>query len=170
MMDEVMYGMMPSAKMVRRFRVPPLNKSKMPSAEPCACWKYACRTSELIPGVGMCAPIRYTASIARVNMTRFRRSSMRKRFETAWRNRFMRYLVSLQPLVQNRTNKVKSNGKKKHGSKDPPLQLPYFLHLAARFGPSALLGIKKRPLQNQALQNQGPYNFKTKLRTSRRPW
>ena len=34
MMDEVMYGMMPSAKIVSRRKLPPLNRSKMPSTEP----------------------------------------------------------------------------------------------------------------------------------------
>jgi len=35
-MDEVMYGMMPSAKMVMRRKFPPLKRSKMPSTEPAA--------------------------------------------------------------------------------------------------------------------------------------
>ena len=34
MIDEVMYGMMPSAKIVSRRKLPPLKRSKMPSSEP----------------------------------------------------------------------------------------------------------------------------------------
>src|SRR6266550_2012675 len=89
MIDEVMYGMMPSAKIVRRRKLPPLKRSKMPSTEP-ADWVKSCsRTAVLIPGVGMCAPIRYTAKRASVNSTRFRKSSMRNMFFTASMNRFM---------------------------------------------------------------------------------
>src|SRR5882724_6798016 len=117
MMDEVMYGIMPSAKIVRRRKLPPLKRSKIPSAEFCACWKYSSRTSLLIPGVGICAPRRYTANKASVKRTRFRRSSMRKRFESAWRNRFMRYLVSLQSLLQDRKTNSKATARKSTGLK-----------------------------------------------------
>src|SRR5260370_25451043 len=89
MIDEVMYGMMPSAKIVSRRKLPPLKRSKMPSTEP-ADWVKSCSsTAVLIPGVGMCAPMRYTASSAIVNSTRFRKSSMRNMFFTASTNRFM---------------------------------------------------------------------------------
>src|SRR5258708_18690977 len=90
MIDEVMYGMMPSAKIVKRRKLPPLKRSKMPSTDP-ADWLNICSsTAVLIPGVGMCAPMRYTASSASVNSTRFRKSSMRNMFFTASTNRFMR--------------------------------------------------------------------------------
>src|SRR6266403_2086107 len=36
MIDEVMYGMMPSAKIVTRRKLPPLKRSKMPRTEPAA--------------------------------------------------------------------------------------------------------------------------------------
>src|ERR1700681_5122032 len=95
MMDAVMYGMMPSAKIVKRRRLPPLNRSKMPRTEPCPCWKSDSSTLVLMPGVGMCAPMRYTASSARVNNTRFRKSGMRKRFRNASMNRFIPCSASL---------------------------------------------------------------------------
>src|SRR5215467_9410264 len=47
-------------------------------------------SATLMPGVGMCAPTRYTINRARVNNTRFRKSSMRKMFLTASTNRFIR--------------------------------------------------------------------------------
>src|SRR5260370_24875920 len=86
-----MYGTRPSAKTVRRRKFPPLNRSKIPSTEFCPCWNSVSRTLVLIPGVGMCAPMRYTASSASVKNSRFRRSSMRKRFETAWKKRSIGY-------------------------------------------------------------------------------
>src|SRR5579859_6058932 len=95
MIDAVMYGMIPSAKMVKRRRLPPLNRSKMPSTEPCPCWNKVSSTRVLMPGVGMCAPMRYTASSARVNNTRFRKSGMRKRFRNASINRLI--TITLDP-------------------------------------------------------------------------
>src|SRR5713101_937909 len=89
MIDEVMYGMMPSAKIVRRRKLPPLKRSKMPSTDPADWLKSCSSTAVLIPGVGMCAPMRYTARRASVNSTRFRKSSMRNMFFTASMNRFM---------------------------------------------------------------------------------
>ena len=58
MMEAVIYGMMPSAKIVKRRKLPPLNRSKMPSTEPADCLKSSSSTLVLIPGVGMCAPTR----------------------------------------------------------------------------------------------------------------
>src|SRR5208337_2637760 len=89
MMDEVMYGMMPSAKIVTRRKLPPLNRSKMPRTEPAACSIIRRSSSALMPGVGMCAPRRYTASSPSVKNSRFRRSSIRKRFANAFKNRFI---------------------------------------------------------------------------------
>src|SRR6202521_1873251 len=48
--------------------------------------------------MGMCAPMRYTASRASVNSTRFRKSSMRNMFFTASMNRFMP--VSCDPSLR----------------------------------------------------------------------
>src|SRR6267154_2612732 len=87
--------MMPKAKIVKRRKLPPLNRSKIPSAVPCAAEKIWSSTAPLIPGVGMWAPMRYTASSANVNRTRFRNSSMRNRFASACKKRFMRYPVKL---------------------------------------------------------------------------
>ena len=53
MMEAVMYGMMPSAKMVSRRRLPPLNRSTKPSTEPRICSKNWASLSLLMPGVGM---------------------------------------------------------------------------------------------------------------------
>ena len=84
-----MYGMMPSAKIVMRRRLPPLNKSKIPRNEPAPCWKSIWTTRQLMPGVGMCAPMRYTAKRASVKRTRFRKSGMRNMFRNASKNLFM---------------------------------------------------------------------------------
>src|ERR1700738_2237336 len=54
-----------------------------------------------MPGMGMCAPMRYTASNASVNKTRFRKSSMRNMFFTASMNLFM--LFCKLPLFNNQT-------------------------------------------------------------------
>src|SRR5271157_709919 len=89
MMDEVMYGMMPRAKIVSRRKLPPLNRSKIPSTDPADCLKSSSSTLVLMPGVGMCAPMRYTASSPSVKNSRFRRSSMRKRFANAFKKRFI---------------------------------------------------------------------------------
>src|SRR5208337_281345 len=91
MMDEVMYGMMPRAKIVSRRKLPPLNRSKIPSTDPADCLKSSSNTLVLMPGVGMCAPRRYTASSPSVKNSRFRRSSMRKRFANAFKKRFIQF-------------------------------------------------------------------------------
>src|SRR5271163_5374248 len=102
MMDAVMYGMMPNAKIVSLRKLPPLKRSKMPKTEPCACLNICVSTSALMPGVGMCAPMRYTASRASVNSTRFRKSGMRNMFLRASTNRFIR-LPCDSPLRYNIT-------------------------------------------------------------------
>ena len=83
MIDAVMYGMIPSAKIVNRRKLPPLNKSISPSTDPWPCWNNCCSNSVLMPGVGMCPPRRYTASKPSVNSTRFRRSGVLKMFRIA---------------------------------------------------------------------------------------
>src|SRR6185503_12730096 len=80
MIEALMYGMMPSAKIVRRDSAPPEKMSRKPSSAPPCFWRKSLRASLLIPGVGMCAPIRYTASIPSVNRIRFRSSGMLKTF------------------------------------------------------------------------------------------
>src|SRR5712691_10280361 len=99
MIEEVMYGMMPRAKIVRRRKLPPLKRSKRPRTDPADCAKSRSNSVTLIPGVQMCAPIRYTAKRASVNSTRFRSSSMRNMFFTASMNRFMR--VSCDYLLRH---------------------------------------------------------------------
>ena len=51
MIDAVMYGMMPSAKIVRR-EVPPENRSKNPKNEPAFCSADSSNRSASTPGVG----------------------------------------------------------------------------------------------------------------------
>src|ERR1700731_903679 len=103
MIDEVMYGMMPRAKIVSFRKLPPLKRSKMPRTDP-ADWVNICSsTAALIPGVGMCAPMRYTASSASVNSTRFRKSSMRNMFFTASTNRFMPVSCDLRYNLERTT-------------------------------------------------------------------
>src|ERR1700719_426528 len=67
----------------------------------------------LIPGMGMCAPMRYTASRASVNKTRFRKSSMRNMFFTASMNRFMLFCAApsyTQRLLSRRQNLKRGSG------------------------------------------------------------
>ena len=58
MMDAVMYGMMPRAKIVSFLTLPPANISKKPKMEPAAELKNSVHRWVLIPGVGMTAPKR----------------------------------------------------------------------------------------------------------------
>src|SRR6266481_4053294 len=99
MIEEVMYGMMQRAKIVRRRKLPPLKRSKRPRTDPADCAKSRSNSVTLIPGVQMCAPMRYTAKRASVNSTRFRKSSMRNMFFTASMNRFMP--VSCDPSLRH---------------------------------------------------------------------
>src|ERR1017187_679647 len=78
MIEAVMYGIMPSPKTVNFRRLAPANKSARARAEPEFALKYCASASALMPGVGMNAPRRYTASSPSVNSTRLRRSGMRK--------------------------------------------------------------------------------------------
>src|ERR1700676_1728776 len=70
----------------------------------------------LMPGMGMCAPMRYTASRARVNKTRFRKSSMRNMFFTASMNRFMLFCAA--PFYTRRLLSRRQNLKRGSGSGD----------------------------------------------------
>ena len=58
MMEAGVYGRVPSAKTVKRDNAPPenmLNRLRMP---PCWPWNSCASCSGLLPGTGMCAPIR----------------------------------------------------------------------------------------------------------------
>src|SRR5688500_5123942 len=85
--------MMPKAKIVRRRNMPPLNMSMKPKNVLEFCWKNASSLFASIPGVGICAPRRYTASKPSVKNTRRRRSGTRKMFATASKNLFMTLLL-----------------------------------------------------------------------------
>src|SRR6185503_876042 len=76
MIEEEMYGMIPSAKMVTFARFPPENMSTRPNQLALFCSKKSIRALALIPGVGMWLPRRWTASRPRVKSTLFRRSGM----------------------------------------------------------------------------------------------
>src|ERR1051325_6677849 len=84
--------MMPSAKIVRRRNMPPLNRSRKPNSVPWFCWTHSSKRSVLIPGIGICAPMRYTASRPSANRRRLRRSGTRKTLATASKN-FMELLL-----------------------------------------------------------------------------
>src|SRR3954465_2196013 len=60
MMDEEIYGMMPSAKMVKRESAPPENMLNSPRIPPCWLWKSLDSSLGSMPGTGMCAPMRKT--------------------------------------------------------------------------------------------------------------
>src|SRR5688500_372365 len=78
MIDAEMYGMMPRAKTERRERAPPEKRSRKPKTPPPIALKNSDRATGSMPGVGMCDPRRYTASIRNVKMIRLRRSGMAK--------------------------------------------------------------------------------------------
>src|SRR5579884_1858029 len=92
MIDAVMYGMMPSAKIVSRRMLPPANRSKKPKIEPCCEEKKSAHRCRLMPGVGIWLPRRYTASSPSVNRSRLRRSGTRNMFANASKN-FMVTLI-----------------------------------------------------------------------------
>mgnify|MGYP003693872761 CR=1 FL=1 len=56
MIDAEMYGMMPSANIGRRRRLPPEKRSTMPSSVPCTWSKNWARARPSMPGVGTWAP------------------------------------------------------------------------------------------------------------------
>jgi len=53
MIDDEIYGMMPSAKIVIRPSAPPENMSNMPRMPPALRAKISCRMCGSIPGIGM---------------------------------------------------------------------------------------------------------------------
>src|ERR1035438_10628811 len=89
MIDAVMYGMMPRAKIVRRLMLPPAKRSKKPKIDPAFELKNSSHRVILIPGVGMCPPRRYTASRPSANRSRLRRSGTRNIFANASNSLFM---------------------------------------------------------------------------------
>ena len=73
MIDAEMYGMMPSAKIVKRDSAPPENMLNMPRMPPCCAWNSSASTFGSMPGTGMCAPMRKTTSApSRNSRRRFR--------------------------------------------------------------------------------------------------
>ena len=58
MIEAEMYGMMPSAKIVKRDSAPPENMLNMSRMPPRFCWKSFASSFGSMPGTGMCAPMR----------------------------------------------------------------------------------------------------------------
>jgi hypothetical protein len=58
MIDAEMYGMIPSAKIVKRESAPPENMLNMPRMPPCCLLNNSLNTCASIPGTGMCEPMR----------------------------------------------------------------------------------------------------------------
>ena len=58
MIDALMYGMMPSAKIEKRSSAPPENRLTRPKTLLAASWKKACRALPSMPGVGIATPTR----------------------------------------------------------------------------------------------------------------
>src|SRR5215469_10888197 len=75
-----MYGMMPSAKTEKRSSAPPENRFAQPKSVPFAWSKKFASAWPSIPGVGTATPIRYTASISAVKISRRRSSGIRDAF------------------------------------------------------------------------------------------
>src|SRR5436190_9285912 len=80
MIDALMYGMMPSAKIVTRDRLPPENMSYRPNMVPAAWRRGSSSAARVTPGTVITWTMRYTPSRPSVNSTRFRRSETVKMF------------------------------------------------------------------------------------------
>jgi hypothetical protein len=79
MIDEVMYGMIPSANTANWVSAPPEKSCRNPRTPPSsACVRRVATASRSMPGTGMNDPNRYRAIIRSVNSTLFRRSGIRK--------------------------------------------------------------------------------------------
>ena len=74
MMEAEMYGMIPRAKRLERFRAPPENMLNMSRIEPWFCSNRMARASGLTPGTGMKVPMRYTSSAPTRKSSRWRSS------------------------------------------------------------------------------------------------
>jgi hypothetical protein len=68
--------MIPRAKIEKFSKAPPENILNIPNKVPAFWEKNADRASPFIPGVGICTPILYTASMISVNKTRLRSSGI----------------------------------------------------------------------------------------------
>src|ERR671914_2213551 len=82
--------MIPSAKIAKRCREPPLKRLRKPRTfEP---WKFSAMSSTasmLMPGAGMYAPTRYSRSIAAVKASFFRMSATRNAFRNVLSTRLL---------------------------------------------------------------------------------
>src|SRR5260370_1652790 len=136
--------MMASAKIVRRRSCRRINKSKIIRTDSCNCWKRLSSTRALMPGVGICAAMRYTASSARVNNTLFRKSGMRKRFRNASMNRFI--LLPLTEGIRRLALALASwlTPQKRQQACRTPDKSPYNLEGAAALGDLFLPGRAER--------------------------
>ena len=74
--DALMYGMMPSAKIEKFSSAPPENMLNIPNRVPAFWAKKLARASLLMPGVGIWTPILYTASMMMVKKILLRSSGM----------------------------------------------------------------------------------------------
>src|SRR5574341_1097996 len=72
--------MIPSAKIEKRSSAPPENRLTNPNIVLRACSKNCARALPSMPGVGTATPMRYTASMAKVNSRRRRSSGIRDAF------------------------------------------------------------------------------------------
>src|SRR5574337_43014 len=77
MMDAVMYGNTPNAKIANRLKAPPTNRSRKLNTVPC-CLRMRSNAWTSTPGTGRWVPKRYNTSMIAVKSTRRRRSAMRR--------------------------------------------------------------------------------------------
>jgi hypothetical protein len=90
MMEEVMYGMMPSAKTESCSKAPPLNRFTNPRRPPVSIFaRQRCTATYETPGVGITEPKRKSAIIERVKKIFRRRSGVRKAFPNTDSNTFL---------------------------------------------------------------------------------
>src|SRR5690554_2942526 len=68
-MDEVMYGITPSARILIRSMAPPENMLNRPRKVPWFWLNNACSCAGLMPGTGMWVPIRYTTTAISTNIS-----------------------------------------------------------------------------------------------------
>ena len=88
MIDDVMYGMIPSANTAALVRAPPENRSRKPSAPFGACFFKSLIVLKSTYGAGMCDPSRNKKMMPIVNRIFFRRSGtwnmFRRRGARTW--------------------------------------------------------------------------------------
>ena len=83
MIDAVMYGMMPRAKMVSRRKLPPENRSMKPRNDAAVLFKELLQTVRVDAGRGNVRPEAINRQQPSVNRTRLRRSGIRKMFASS---------------------------------------------------------------------------------------